>query len=383
MINRSPDAVRAESRRTFLEKTAAGLGVALAAASHCRGALAAVGPAPAIAEAASAGETKEIRDAKTKIRIGVFDVAFRDLSTEQFIEQVKELKLEAVEIGSGNDPGYPHCDRDALLADDGKRRDFAALFEKNGLIISAFSCHGNPVHPNTDKARREDRVYRESIDLAAKMGVNRMVCFSGCPGDGTGKHPNWIQSLETEEYVAILDWQWKEVLIPYWTDLAAYARARNVKIAIEMDSGYSVFNVGTLLKLRQAVGDNVGANLDFSGIFQLGIEPVAVVKKLGAEGALFHMHGKDILIDQQNTAVNGLVDLTPYEDLTHRSWSYADIGFGHDLVVWKAIAEELLAVGYEHVISIEHESPFTSNRIGVARSAEALSQILLDRAQIL
>jgi len=52
-------------------------------------------------------------------------------------------------------------------------------------------------------------------------------------------------------------------------------------------------------------------------------------------------------------------------------------------VVWKAIAEELLAVGYEHVISIEHESPFTSNRIGVAKSAEALSQILLDRAQIL
>ncbi len=383
MIDQPPSAVRAETRRTFLEKTASGFAAALAAASHASAALGAAGPAPARAEATSAGDTREIRDAKTKIRIGVFDVAFRDLSTSQFIEQVKELKLEAVEIGSGNDPGNPHCDREALLADDAKRRDFAALFEKNGLIISAFSCHGNPVHPNTDKAQREDRVYRESIDLAAKMGVNRMVCFSGCPGDGTGKHPNWIQSLETEEYVAILDWQWKEVVIPYWKDLAAYARARNVKVAIEMDSGYSVFNVATLLKLRQAVGDNVGANLDFSGIFQLGIEPVAVVKKLGAEGALFHMHGKDILIDQQNTAVNGLVDLTPYEDLTHRSWSYADIGFGHDLVVWKAIAEELMAVGYQHVISIEHESPFTSNRIGVARSAEALSQILLDRAQIL
>ena len=371
MIEKSPSTIRAQDRRTFLERTAAGFAAAL------------VGTSLARAEALSTGDTREIRDARTKIRIGVFDTAFRDLSTEQFVELVKELKLEAVEIGSGNDPGSAHCDREALLADDAKRRDFAALFEKNGLIISAFSCHGNPVHPNTDKARREDRVYRQSIDLAAKMGVNRMVCFSGCPGDGTGKHPNWIQSLETDEYVAILDWQWKEVLVPYWKDLAAYARARNVKIALEMDSGYSVFNVATLLKLRQAAGDNVGANLDFSGIFQLGIEPIAVVKKLGSEGALFHMHGKDVLIDPQNTAVNGLVDLTPYEDLTHRSWSYADVGFGHDLVVWKAIAEELMAVGYEHVISIEHESPFTSNRIGVARSAQALSEILLDRAQIL
>src|SRR5271157_5108039 len=211
MIDQPPSAVRAETRRTFLEKTASGFAAALAAASHASAALGAAGPAPARAEAASAGDTREIRDAKTKIRIGVFDVAFRDLSTSQFIEQVKELKLEAVEIGSGNDPGNPHCEREALLADDAKRRDFAALFEKNGLIISDFSCHGNPVHPNTDKARREDR---ESIDLAAKMGVNRMVCFSGCPGDGTGKHPNWIQSLETEEYVALLDWQWKEVLIP-------------------------------------------------------------------------------------------------------------------------------------------------------------------------
>jgi sugar phosphate isomerase/epimerase len=214
------------------------------------------------------------------------------------------------------------------------------------------------------------------------MGVNLVVCFSGCPGDGTGKHPNWVQSLETEEWVRLLEWQWQEVLIPYWKDLAAYARQRNVKIAVEMDSGFSVFNVATLLKLRHAAGDNVGANLDFSGIFQLGVEPTAVVKKLGEEGCIYHMHGKDIWIDPGNTAVNGLVDLTPYDDLAHRSWSYADIGFGHDLVVWKSIAETLKAVGYHHVISIEHESPYTSDRIGVARAAQALRQVLLDRAQI-
>jgi len=360
-----------ESRRSFIRKTVAGLSAAIAGAAAADAAAIAPG-----------GQMKEVRSPKPKLRIGVFDTAFHDLSTEQMIDEVKALKIEAVEIGSGNGAGQRHCDREALLADDAKRRAYAELFEKNGLIISAFSCHGNPVHPDRARAEREDRVYRQTIDLASRMGVNRMVCFSGCPGDGTSQHPNWIQSLETGEFVRILEWQWKEVLIPYWKDLSAYARPRNVKIAIEMDSGFSVFNVGSLLKLRHAAGDNVGANLDLSGLFQLGVDATAVVKKLGEEGAIYHMHGKDILIDQQNTAVNGLTDLTPYDDLVHRSWSYADIGFGHDLVVWKSIVETLFAVGYEHVISIEHESPFTSDRVGVARSAQALEQILLDRAQI-
>ncbi|HTV55992.1 MAG TPA: sugar phosphate isomerase/epimerase [Terriglobia bacterium] len=338
---------------------------------------------PADSAPAERSRIREIRDPQTKIRIGVFDTAFRDLPTEQMIDLVKDLKIEAVEVGSGNDPGQAHCDREALLADGSKLHAYLKLFENNGLMISAFSCHGNPLHPNRGRAQREDRVYRQSIELASKAGVDHIVCFSGCPGDGTGNYPNWIQSLETDEFVRILDWQWNQVLIPYWKDLAAYAKQHHVRIALEMDSGYSVYNVGSLLKLRHAVGENIGANLDLSGLFQLGINAGAVVQQLGEEGAMFHMHGKDILLNQRNIAVNGLVDLTSYEDIVHRSWSYADIGFGHDLGTWKGIVEMLQAVGYQHVISIEHESPFTSPRIGVARSAQALQQILLDRAQIL
>jgi sugar phosphate isomerase/epimerase len=365
-----------KSRRAFLRNTAVGL-TAVSLAELLR-------PTSLMASpAGGSAQVEEIHDPNPLIRIGVFDVAFRELSLEQLIEVIKEFKIEAVELASGNQVGNPHCDREGLLADKSKLRAYVGLFEKDNIMISAFSCHGNPVHPDRDIAKREDRVYRQTIELAAQTGVKRMVCFSGCPGDGTGKHPNWIQSLETEEWVQLLEWQWREVLVPYWKDLAAYARQRDVKIAVEMDSGNSVFNVATLLNLRHATGDNVGANLDFSGIFQLGVEPTAVLKKLGEEECVYHMHGKDIWIDPGNTAVNGLVDLTPYSDLAHRSWSYADIGFGHDLVVWKSIAETLKAIGYHHVISIEHESPYTSDRIGVARAAQALEQVLLDRAQIL
>ncbi|HEY6292239.1 MAG TPA: sugar phosphate isomerase/epimerase, partial [Terriglobia bacterium] len=283
------------SRREFLKNTALGLSAAMAAGT----------PSIKAGTAPAADDVREIREDSPKLKIGVFDAAFPDLSLDQLMEMIKEFKIEAVEIGSGNDPGHAHCDLAGLLADDSKRRAYMAQFEKNSIMVSAFSCHGNPVHPDTDRAKREDAVYRLSIDLAAKTGVNRVACFSGCPGDGTGKHANWVTTLETDEFVDILKWQWNEVLIPYWKDLSGYARQRNVKMALEMDGGYSVFNVATLLKLRHAAGDNIGANLDYSGIFQLGIDPIAVAKALGEEGCLYHMHGKDILQDAQNVGVNG------------------------------------------------------------------------------
>lgn len=368
-----------ESRRQFLKKTSTAITAAVTAAGSGRIAAAQALPAGGRSES----PVREITSGKSRLKIGVFDTAFRDLSIDQLIEMIKEFKLEAVEIGSGNDPGHAHCNLDGLLADAADRRAYMQKFEKNGIMVSAFSCHGNPVHPDRARAAREGAVYRKSIDLASKTGVGRVVCFSGCPGDGTGTHPNWVTTLETDEFVALLKWQWNEVLIPYWKELSNYARQRSVNMAIEMDGGYSVFNVATLLELRRATGDNIGANLDLSGLFQLGVDAVAVVKALGEAGCLYHMHGKDILLDQQNVAVNGLVDLTPYSDIARRSWSYADVGYGHDLAVWKAIVEELYAVGYEYVISIEHESPFTSARAGVAKSAQALEQIQLNKAQIL
>jgi sugar phosphate isomerase/epimerase len=373
-----------ESRRAFLKGTAEKLSAALLVAERARAGSAGILPADANAFATpqQAGQAHEVRSESPKIKIGVFDPAFDDLSLDQLIAMVKEFGIEAMEIGSGNDPGNAHCDLDGLLADDAKRRAYMQQFEKNNIMVSAFSCHGNPVHPDTERARREDAVYRKSIDLAARTGVNHVNCFSGCPGDGTGKHPNWITTLETDELVDVLKWQWNSVLIPYWKDLNAYAQQRNVKVGLEMDGGCSVFNVATLLKLRHAAGENIGANLDLSGLFQFGVDAIAVIKKLGGEGCIYHMHGKDIFMNAGNVAVNGVVDLTPYEDIANRSWSYGDIGYGHDLGVWKEIVEELKAVGYDHVISIEHESPFTTARVGVAKSVQALNEILLDRATV-
>ena len=82
------------------------------------------------------------------MKLGVFTVLFSDLSFEEMLDVAQEAGLQAVEIGTGGNPGNAHCDVDALLASEDKRKAYLEKLEERGLTISAFSCHGNPVSPN-------------------------------------------------------------------------------------------------------------------------------------------------------------------------------------------------------------------------------------------
>ena len=133
-----------------------------------------------------------------------------------------------------------------------------------------------------------------------------MITFSGCPGDcETSKYPNWAVATWPEDYEKIRRWQWEEKLIPYWKKAGAFAKAHHVRVALEIHPGFCVYNVPTVLRLREAVGDAVGANLDPSHLFWQGVDPVAAVHAL--RGCIYHFHAKDTYIDPYNTAVNGVL----------------------------------------------------------------------------
>ena len=89
----------------------------------------------------------------------------------------------------------------------------------------------------------------------------------------------------------MLNYQWNKVAIPYWKEAGKFAEEHGVKIAVEMHPGMLVYNVDTLLRLREAVGPVLGCNFDPSHLFWNGVDPVAAIRKLGE--AIFHMHGKD------------------------------------------------------------------------------------------
>jgi sugar phosphate isomerase/epimerase len=310
------------------------------------------------------------------VKIGVFDPVFGSVELEPMLDHIVDLGIQAVEIGAGNYPGDNHCKPAELLADAHARRSFADAFSSRGLTISALSCHGNPVHPNPDRADNDDAVYRNTVRLAGDLGIGVVNVFSGCPGDSpAATRPNWVTCAWPSDFAETVAWQWDEVVLPYWREAGAFADEHGVRLGFEMHPGFVVYNPKTLLRLRSEVGEVIGANLDPSHLFWQGIDPLVAIRELGA--AIYHVHAKDTALDAVNVARNGVLDLEPYDDVASRSWVFRSVGDGHDLLFWKRFVSALRVAGYDHVLSIEHEDSLASTDEGLMRALGTLKEAVL------
>jgi sugar phosphate isomerase/epimerase len=301
------------------------------------------------------------------VKLGVFTVVFGQLPLTEALDRVVALGLDAVEIGTGNYPGGSHF--------VGGLRDEV---EARGLEISALSCHGNPLHPDEAFARESHETFLRTVDSASELGVGTVVCFSGCPGDGpTASQPNWVTCAWPPEYLEVLEWQWTERAVPYWTEAARVAREAGVRVALEPHPGFLVYNPETALRLREAVGPEIGVNLDPSHFVWQGIDPLLAVRELGNAGAIFHVHAKDVYVDPHNTARNGVLDTKAYGRFGERSWSFRSVGYGQGEKFWRDFVSALRVVGYDGVLSIEHEDGLASIEEGLSRAAEVLRAVVL------
>ncbi len=311
------------------------------------------------------------------MKIGVFLVLYSQMPFEKALDHVSEMGCEAVEIGTGGYPGNAHCDAAALLRDEAAQKKLLRAVEKRGLVISALSCHGNPVHPQARIAKKFHDDWRRTVRLAEALGVERVITFSGCPGDSDeAKSPNWVTCPWPTDFSDIVKWQWEEKLIPYWSKEAAFAAQHGVKmICLEMHPGFCVYTPETLLKLRQACGEAIGANFDPSHLFWQGIDPMAAIRELGK--AIYHVHAKDVKIDRLNTAKNGVLDTKPYTNELARSWIFRTVGYGHGAEVWNEMISELRLAGYDWALSIEHEDSLMSIDEGLRKAIALLKQCII------
>ena len=315
------------------------------------------------------------------MKLGVLTVILSE-PIDAALKYLSGLGVQAIELGCGGYPGNKHCDPAALLADEAKLKDFKSMVADSGMIISALSCHGNPVHPNKELAKQFHADFEAAVRLAEKLGLDTVITFSGCPGDFEGaKYPNWVTCPWPPDFLDILDYQWDGVLVPYWKKTAKFANDHGVtKIALEMHPGFCVYNPETLLKLRAAVdGKTIGANFDPSHLFWQGIDPAKAIKDLGP--AIFHFHAKDSAVDSYNAASNGVLDTKHYTDEINRSWIFRTVGYGHDMRVWRDIISALRLVGYDHVMSIEHEDSLMSPKEGLEKAIYFLKQAMIFEAK--
>jgi len=313
-----------------------------------------------------------------KIPIGVFDPVYADLSIDAMLDVVTGLGLEAMEIGTGGYPANKHCPLDDLVADPAKAKAWKKKFTDRNIQIATLSCHGNPIHPDPKLAAKDVDTFRKTVLLAEMVDVKVIVGFSGCPGGSpTDTQPNWITYRWPPEYAKAIDWQWKEKVIPYWKEAAKFAREHGVhRLALEMHPNFVVYNPRTLMRLREAVGEEIGANNDLSHLFWQGCDPVEVIHFLGKQGAIFHAHMKDTVFFPENMNKYGVLNFSfEANDLALASETFRAVGYGHSASQWKFIIKAYMDVGYEGILSIENEDPILPGPVGVERAAYVLKNV--------
>lgn len=311
------------------------------------------------------------------MKIGVFTVLFGDKPFEETLDYVVDLGLQAVEIGTGAYPGSAHCDPAALLRSERRLKAFREAIARRGLVISALSCHGNPLHPQRATAKAHHDTFVRTLELARKLDVQTVITFSGCPaGDPRAQQPSWIVSPWPPEFSAMLAWQWKERVRPYWKAAARSCREAGVRVAIEMHPNFVVYNPETMLRLREVAPKVIGCNFDPSHMFWQGVDVVTAIRTLG--DAIYHVHAKDTRIDRPNVMRNGVLDAKSYTRELERSWIFRTVGYGHDAIVWKDIVSNLRLVGYDHVLSIEHEDSILAAAEGLRKAVAFLKGVVVE-----
>ena len=308
------------------------------------------------------------------MKVGVFTPLLSHLSIDGVLQKLSALGIHTVELGTGNYPGNAHCNL-SMIENPSCLKDFKTNLADSGFCISALSCHGNPLHPNPERAKNDREISRKTILLAEKLEVPVVIDFSGCPGDSPrSEYPNWVTCPWPPEYREILKWQWEEVAAPYWIEHARFAAQHNVKVAIEMHPGFLVYSPETLLKLRSIAGSTIGCNYDPSHMFWQSIDPIAAIRLLG--DAIFHVHAKDTQIYSHNLPLTGVLDTKPYTEERNRAWMFRTCGYGHGEEWWREFVSTLRMFGYDYVLSIEHEDSLLSPEEGLSRAASFLQNIV-------
>jgi len=325
------------------------------------------------------------------MKLGAYTACLHDRSLDETLKILGELGLTSAEINTGGFIAAPHIPIDDILASSAAREDYLGRYAQAGITLTGLNVNGNPLNPDPEVGPKHAADLHRTIELAAALGVKRVVTMSGLPGGHPGVTvANWMVNPWDSQWLDVLDYQWTEVAIPFWKDIQARAADADVKVAIEMHPHNIVFNPPTLQRLvEQTNATHIGAELDPSHLFWQGIDPVAAVRHLG--DLVFHAAAKDTRINADNVKLHGVLDdrftRTPADanplNLGGRntlnqwpqnpSWQFVAVGRGHGVDdFWVPFLRALHDVDPDMAVNIEHEDTELDQVEGLRLAAENL-----------
>ena len=307
------------------------------------------------------------------MKLGFVSDSLGGMSFDDMLNHAARMGVDGVEVNTGGWSTAPHFNLKEMLTSAQARKNFQKSFSDSGLNIISLNANGNPMHP-TQTAQGE--CLKDTIRVAGELGIKTVCTMSGLPAGRDGDQmPNWVVSSWPPETQAMLRYQWEEKLLPFWTEIIALAKASGVeRIALELHGNQCVYNVPSLLKLRDMVGPVIGANLDPSHLFWMGADPLIAAERLGS--AIYHVHAKDTFLNPPVQATTSLLENGSLTDIPARSWSYITLGFGHGEEWWRQFCYRLKMGGYDGWLSIEHEDVLLNSLEGLEKSVALLKGVM-------
>ena len=277
------------------------------------------------------------------MKLGIFTAAFPGKSLKEVAAWAAENEFETLELACW--PQEKATRRyagvstiDVVDFDASKAKDVHAILDAYGLSISSLGYYPNPL--DADPQSRETVIdHLKKMILAAELLEVEVV------GTFVGRDKNKNVPDNLEAFAKI------------WPPIVKFAAEHQVKIAIEncpMIFSWDEWPGGNNLAGSPAIwkkmweiipDDNFGLNLDPSHLILQMIDYERVVFDFADK--IFHVHAKDLEIDREGLYQNGVLS-------QGMGWQIPRLpGLGD--MDWGKFISALYRVGYDFVVSIEHE----------------------------
>jgi sugar phosphate isomerase/epimerase len=311
------------------------------------------------------------------MKLGFFTANFTEKPLEEVARLAAENGYEALEIPAYEDNGQFDAGEVIKGNNAGKIR---AMVDSLGLSISALSNHADsllimgPYGVDTDgiyKGTKEEKIRfgTESL-LRTAQAANALevpvVCgFTGVENFGRYFPFPYAQGWE------VMETEFVEKFTPILDKFREYG----VKFAVEPHPNNFIYDIHTAERAIELVGGHpcLGYNLDPANVIYLGLKVEIFINRL--KDRIFHVHAKDGEIVEHNLPVGGILMQGDWQRLD-RAFRFRIPGWGS--VDWKKVITELSMIGYDGVLSYEHEDVTMSRADGVRKTAAFLKPLLIE-----
>ncbi len=280
----------------------------------------------------------------TEMEIGILTAPLGDWDLPAIARWAGANGFEALEVACG--PGSRALDPAAVVREG--PGEIPALLKQNGLRISSLAFYGNPVEADTERRKKMHAHLRACIDAAKVLGVDVVCTLAGMPLPGKSK----LKTIEEDLPGAL-------------GPILDYAGSLGIKIALENWYATNIENLEQWARLFQVLPQpNFGLNYDPSHLYWQGIDYLAALDEF--KERIFHTHAKDVEVRDHRLRRLG--------SRSDGWWRYVIPGLGR--IPWGEYLVALRRIGYNGVLSIEHEDDAVGREEGFIIARQHLQQFI-------